>query len=265
MERQISDNSSDIYVAYDPVKSHLMLEEYVARLDERKYYRFRVDRWYGGIVTADCVGCGLFCKFCWVPDKVRLKPLEVGNFYSPEEVAEKLLNLTRSRKMNQMRISGGEPTIGRNHLLKLLDKLNGKGCLFILETNGILIGFDESYAAQLSGYNFLHVRVSLKGCNESEFHTLTGADPNGFRLQLKAIKNLLKAGVSCHPSVMTSFSTDQSFKELIRRLAEIDERLEEETEIEELILYPHVIERLKKHGLQYRIAHTPDKIPPNQI
>ncbi|MEM1976472.1 MAG: molybdenum cofactor biosynthesis protein MoaA, partial [Nitrososphaerota archaeon] len=110
-----------------------------------------------------------------------------------------------------------------------------------------------------------HVRVSLKGCNENEFHMLTGADPRGFDLQLNSLKNLLKAGVSCHPSIMTSFSTEESLKELMIRLAEIDEKLAEEAEIEELILYPHVVERLKKYGLKYRVAHAPDKVPPDQI
>lgn len=252
-------------MGYDPVKTHLILKKYVVRDHERKYYRFRVDRWYGGIVTADCVGCGLFCKFCWVSDNVRLKPMKVGNFYAPEEVAKNLLNLARSKRICQMRVSGGEPTIGKAHLLRLLDELDGEGCLFILETNGILIGFDESYAAQLSSYKSLHVRVSLKGCNESEFHMLTGAHPNGFKLQLNALKNLIKAAVSCHPSIMTSFSTNESLRELMTRLAEIDEGLIREAEIEELILYPHVVERLKKYKLQYKIAHTPDKIPPEQI
>lgn len=252
-------------VGYDPVKMHLALEKHVVRNSERKYYRFRVDRWYGGIATADCVGCGLFCRFCWVSDNVRLNPLKVGAFYSPKEVASKLLNLSKSRRIGQARISGGEPTVGMEHLLMVLDQLSGKGISFILETNGILVGYDEGYASRLSGYDFLHVRVSLKGCNESEFHMLTGADPSGFRLQLNALRNLLKAGVSCHPSIMTSFSTNESFKELIARLAEIDERLVEETEVEELILYPHVIERLKKYGLKYKVAHTPDKVPPDQI
>jgi uncharacterized Fe-S cluster-containing radical SAM superfamily protein len=249
----------------DPVKTHLMLEKHVTRDHERKYYRFRVDRWYGGIVTADCVGCGLFCKFCWVSDNVRLNLLGIGRFYRPEDVASRLLNLARSRGISQVRISGGEPTIGREHLLRVLDHLSGKDILFILETNGILLGHDEGYAAQLSGHDFLHVRVSLKGCDESEFHVLTGADPSGFKLQLNALRNLLKAGVSCHPAIMTSFSSGESFKELLERFAEIDGRLAEEAEIEELILYPHVVERLKKYGLRYRVAHTPDKVPPDQI
>lgn len=252
-------------MAYDPVKTHLMIERHVVRGIEKKYYRFRVDRWYGGIVTADCVGCGLFCKFCWVSDKVRLRPLEVGRFYAPREVARRLINLAESRGISQVRISGGEPTIGKSHLLKLLDELSGKQYIFVLETNGILIGFDEDYALQLSKYDFLHVRVSLKGCNEEEFHTLTGADPDGFKLQLSALKNLLRAGVNCHPAVMTSFSTDESFNDLMERLAGIDERLVKEIEIEELILYPHVVDRLKKYKLSYRVAHAPDEVPPDQV
>jgi uncharacterized Fe-S cluster-containing radical SAM superfamily protein len=94
---------------------------------------------------------------------------------------------------------------------------------------------------------------------------LTGADPSGFKLQLNALRNLLKAGVSCHPAIMTSFSTEESFKMLLERLAEIDEKLVEEAEVEELILYPHVVERLKKYGLRYGVAHAPDRTPPGQI
>lgn len=252
-------------MTYDPVKTHLIIERHVTKGLERKYYRFRVDRWYGGIVTADCVGCGLFCKFCWVSDDVRMNPVKAGMFYRPEEVAQRLISLAKARGIGQMRISGGEPTIGMAHLLRLLDELDGKGYLFILETNGVLIGYDRSYASQISGYRFLHVRVSLKGCNEEEFSMLTGADPSGFKLQLRALANLLDAGVSCHPSIMTSFSTDESFKRLMKRLEEIDRRLVDEAEIEELILYPHVVRRLRKYGLRYRVAHTPDKVPPDQI
>ena len=55
-------------MAYDPVARHKVIENKVVKGELRKYYRFRTDRWYGGIATADCVGCGLICKFCWVRD-----------------------------------------------------------------------------------------------------------------------------------------------------------------------------------------------------
>ena len=254
---------------YDPVKAHQAIERLVVResggLQERKYYRFRIDRWYGGIVTGDCVGCGLFCKFCWVSDKVRYRVKAVGRFYKPREVAEKLLKLVRRSGIRQLRLSGGEPTIGKNHLLSLLSELESEGIPFILETNGILVGWDEDYAKQLAKYDFLHVRVSLKGCNENEFSMLTGAMPEGFELQLKALENLSKFGAECHPAVMISFSSKESFRKLVERLRKINPIFAEELEIEELILYPHVVERLKKYSLRYLTGYPPDKIPPDQI
>jgi len=254
---------------YDPVKSHRAIEKLVVREggshQERKYYRFRIDRWYGGIVTGDCVGCGLFCKFCWVSDKVRYRVRNVGNFYRPIEVAERLLELSRRSGLRQLRLSGGEPTIGKDHLLALLSELAGAGISFILETNGILIGWDEDYARQLAKYDFLHVRVSLKGCSETEFSMLTGADPEGFKLQLRALENLSKFGAECHPAVMISFSSKESFQSLVKRLKKINPSLADEVEVEELILYPHVIERLKRYSLRYSTGYPPDKVPPDQI
>lgn len=245
------------------------MERLVARsshgVHERKYYRFRVDRWYGGIVTGDCVGCGLSCKFCWVSDKVRYRPKEVGSFYSSHQVAERLLALAEKKGLRQLRLSGGEPTIGRSHLIELLDELRGSSCSFILETNGILLGYDQTYAEQLSRYDFVHVRVSLKGCSEEEFHRLTGARPEDFRLQLKALENLIKYDVKCHPAAMISFSSRESLKTLMERLKEISPILVEEFEVEELILYPHVVKRLQAYGLKYLTGHDPRKVPLDQI
>lgn len=229
-------------------------EKLVTRLSsdgqEKKYYRIRPARWYGGIVTADCVGCGLTCRFCWVPNAVMFHPTEVGKFYTPDRIANSLVVLARKRRLNQLRVSGGEPTIGKSHLLQLLNKLQGKGYHFILETNGIPIARNENYAKELSKYNFIHVRVSLKGCNEQEFAKLTGAKPEGFTLQLKSLQNLSEAGVSCHPSVMASFSPRKSIHTLTARLRQISPNFAEDIEIEELILYPHVINRMEKYGLR---------------
>lgn len=256
-------------MVYDVVSRHLAIEKIVVRRGvegfERKYYRFRPARWYGGISSADCVGCGLLCKFCWVPDNVTAKPSSIGGFYSGSAVAYKLLSIARRYGYRQLRITGGEPTIGFKHLIDVLEALKGQDILFILETNGILLGYDESYSKLLSKYRFIHVRVSLKGCSEAEFSMLTGADPNGFRLQLKSLENLINAGVSCHPAAMVSFSPLESIKALLGRLSEIDGKLAEEFEVEELILYPHVKARLMKEKLRYRTAYTPDTVPKEQI
>jgi uncharacterized Fe-S cluster-containing radical SAM superfamily protein len=254
---------------YDPVKRHIAIEKLVTRPGpeglERKYYRVRPARWYGGIVTADCVGCGLVCRFCWVSDAVANRPADVGSFYTPRQVAEKLLSLARKCRLNLLRISGGEPTIGKEHLLAVLESLEGKGCRFILETNGIPIAYVEGYAENLARYRFIHVRVSLKGCNEEEFAVLTGAKPEGFKLQLKALEKLMEAGVSCHPSVMASFSTKKSLESLLQRLSQISPELAKEVEIEELILYPHVVRKLQKYGLKYYTGYAPENVPQEQI
>lgn len=253
---------------YDPVARHEAIEKLVVRGgkrgQERRYWRFRPGRWYGGIVTADTVGCGLVCRYCWVSDRVMFRPATVGRFYTPEAVAKILVDIAKKRDLSQLRVSGGEPTIGKQHLLQLLESLQGQPYLFILETNGILIGSDPQYSKELSRYRFLHVRVSLKGCNKKEFAMLTGAKPDGFNLQLKALENLVKAGVGCHPAVMTSFSKEESLRELTTRLEGINPRLARDLEAEELILYPNVRRRIRKYNLRYYAAYTPEGVPREQ-
>jgi len=250
-------------LGYDPVERHRKIENAVVQErvggDLKKYYRFRRDHWYGGVITADCAGCGLTCKFCWVRKESILEGREGGEFLRPEETAHRILELMKEKKINQGRISGGEPTIGRRHLIQFLNILQRRRVRFILETNGILIGEDESYAQELAEYPFLHVRVSLKGCTESEFARLTGADPKGFHLQLNALRNLKKAGVSAHPSVMFSFSGREEIDNLYSTIWKIDPILHSEIEREEVILYPYVVERLRRAGLDYHSGHVPEK------
>jgi len=250
-------------LSYDPVERHRKIEAHVIQKriggDLKKYYRFRHDRWYGGVITADCAGCGLICKFCWVRQESILEGRGVGEFLSPQEVAEKILKLMKENKINQGRISGGEPTIGRAHLLQILNVLQRRRVRFILETNGILIGEDETYAQELAVFPFVHVRVSLKGCTEEEFSRVTGADPKGFHLQIAALRNLVKAGVSVHPTVMLSFSGREATDQLYHTIWKIDPRLHSEIEKEEVILYPHVLEKLKRANLHYHSGHIPEK------
>jgi uncharacterized Fe-S cluster-containing radical SAM superfamily protein len=162
-----------------------------------------------------------------------------------------------------VRLSGHEPTICREHLVGVLDRIPSY-LLFILETNGILIGFDSAYADELARFANLYVRVSFKGACEEEFSRLTGAAPEGFMLQLKAVENLYNAGVRVQPAVMTSFSTPEHLDALRRRLSDIAPELAD-IETEELAFYGDVAERLKRAGIHYHSAYPPDKIPPEQV
>jgi len=155
--------------------------------------------------------------------------------------------------------------LGREHLFRLLELIDQTNYSFILETNGILIGYDSSYAKKLSRFRCVHVRVSIKGTTSQEYAMLTGAKPESFSLQLKALKNLLDAGVSCHPAVMLSFSSKENFQNFLDTLKNIDLRLVNEVEEEYVFLYPHVVRRLKKAGIKPKIAYQPNNIPENLI
>jgi len=244
---------------YDPLKLAESVERIVVDGDLRKYYRTaRPGRWYGGIATADCCGCSLRCVFCW-SGKPRDNPENIGGFYSPEQIFERLDSCARRFGYRQLRVSGNEPTIGVEHLLKLLELVEESNYRFILESNGILI--DSEYARRLSKFKRIHVRISIKGTNREEFTLLTGAEPYGFDLQLNSLRNLLDAGVPCHPAVMLSFSRKKNFEALKNRLMEIDSSLAREVEEEYVFLYPHVVERLSKAGVEPLKSYRPNEIP----
>ncbi|MCJ2562928.1 MAG: radical SAM protein [Candidatus Thermoplasmatota archaeon] len=234
---------------YDPIERSERIEDDVCAGASRKYYRFRPARWYGGIVTGDVVGCNLLCLFCWAGDGIWGRT-DVGKFYDAEQVYGKMEGISNETGHKLWRLSGQEPTIGREHLLGLLGLVSQSPYNFILETNGILL--DRPYAEDLAGFGRLHVRVSLKGSNEEEFARLTGAG-RGFDLQLGALSNLRDAGVSCHPAVMSSFSDVEELSRLKDRLASISRALSRDLEVEELIVYPHVKRRLRASTVQSRI------------
>ena len=185
----------------------------------------------------------------------------MGRFYPPERVSNSLKSIASKRGYRLVRISGGEPTLSWKHLLAVIEAVEEEGLYFVLETNGILIGARKEYARDLSRFDRVHVRVSLKGASGEEFSMLTGARPEGFELQLRALEHLVESGVSCNPAVMLSFSEEESVERLLRRLAEIDRALLEEFEPEYVILYMHVRELLKRYGLKPRRYFTPFDYP----
>lgn len=227
---------------FDPLRLGAETEKIVCKDSNRKYYRFRAAPFYGGIATADCVGCNLRCVFCWAWNIVT-NPDKKGKLCSPEYVASRLLDIARNKGFSRLRISGNEPTICKEHLLAVLDRIP-KDYDFILETNGLLIGKDRDFAMELSRYENVHVRVSLKGSSSEEFCKITGAR-YGFKLQLRALKNLQKEGVSFHAAVISIVRDIDGLRE---KLARISPALAANLEVEPLIKYPSVMARLKKAG-----------------
>ncbi len=232
-------------------------------VEYRMYYRFRGGRWYGGIATGDVVGCNLRCKFCW--SWRYSHRCGYGKFYSPHTVYNKLVEIASRRGYRYLRLSGGEPTLSMNHLLQLLELLDNTDYIFILETNGLLIGYDKVFAERLARHRSLVVRVSFKGTSTEEFEALTGASKEFYDYQFKALENLIEAGLEpgerVYPAVMLSFSEPENIKRFVERLKSIDPVLPESIDPEYVILYPHVVELMRRYGLRPRKAFRPDGLP----
>ena len=96
----------------DPLELAERVRQVVSSGEKRKYYRFRPAPFYGGIATADCVGCRLKCLFCWSWN-IIIQPEKVSRFYSPQEVAKNLLSIAKKKGFSQVRISGNEPNCRR--------------------------------------------------------------------------------------------------------------------------------------------------------
>lgn len=252
---------------YDPIELGRKVEELVCRRGpgglERRYYRFRGGKWYGGIATADCVGCNLRCGFCW-SWKNCSHTTSVGSFYSPGDVARIVVGIAARRGYRQVRVSGGEPTLCFEHLTDVVRRVP-RNLLFVLETNGILIGHDKRLAREIARLDNVVVRVSIKGTTPEEFQALTGARSEFFEMQLRALENLLEAGLEpgrqFYPAIMLSFSDEESAKRLLKRLAEIHPELALSVDPEYVILYPHVRELMNRRGLKPLKAYTPEGVP----
>jgi uncharacterized Fe-S cluster-containing radical SAM superfamily protein len=236
---------------FDPFKRAKEVESLVMKNFERKYYRFRYARYYGGIVTADAVGCCFLCAYCWNYFR-NLSPEKFGEFYSPEKASEKILEIMRKKGVDRVRVSGAEPILGEKsfeHFCKLIEKIfeDKPSTEFILETNGLILGLNEKFCKKLSEYP-IFVRISIKGWDEKIFEKISGAEGKFFIYPLKAIKNLQDYGVKAWPAVMEEIFGHDGLKILEKKLREIG--IEGDAEIEYLEKYPFVLQNLEKRGIK---------------
>jgi len=241
----------------DPVELAKETEKIVTRRGlgglERKYEDFYATGVYGGIATGYCVGCCFRCVFCWV-SWGRDFPEKFGQFYSPEEAFHQLKEAAHRYRVNKLRISGAEPTLGKDHLLGLLEYVESSTFpLFILETNGILFGVDKDYVRRVSKFTKPHVRVSLKAGTPEAFTKKTGAKPEAFEIPFQAIRNLMDYNVSFHVASMSAdprITTPEERRSLMKKLADIDTRLLLNLEEEVMDGYETTLARLKFAGLK---------------
>ncbi|MEO0183691.1 MAG: radical SAM protein, partial [candidate division WOR-3 bacterium] len=155
-------------------------------------------------------------------------------------------------KVRKLRISGCEPTLGRGHLIKLLEYISGTGYPFYLETNGILIGAEPDYADELSRFRkFIYVRVSFKAATPEGFTARTGAIGEFYELPFKALENLLNNGIFARAAAMTDSKVmpEKEREILIKKLNDIDPKARYSETLEEEVVDPYdtTIQRLKAY------------------
>ncbi len=235
---------------YDPIALTAATEKVVVDGTRRKYVQLgRPLRFYGGTTSATEVGCNLRCKFCF-SDKPVWKPKETGKFYSPQEVFNGLAKSARKHGHKIISASASEGTIGREHLMELLDLVEESEFVYVLETNGMTLGNDPEYVQALSKYSRLHARVSIKGDSPEMFHELTGAHPDSYELPYKALRYLIDSSVSTNACLMASFSDGEGIKRVQRKLMEIHPGILKSLEIEKITLFPKVAQRLRAYKLK---------------
>jgi uncharacterized Fe-S cluster-containing radical SAM superfamily protein len=236
----------DSSIPFDPVARARTVESVVMQDGRRKYYRFRASRHYGGVVTADAVGCDFLCAYCW--NYTRNKdPVKYGSFYSPREVAQAILAIGEKRGIRLFRVSGAEPVLGQqsfHHLLEVLSAGN-----FVLETNGLVLGYYPELIDHLAGRDVI-VRVSIKGWDPATFERVTGAGREYFEYPLLAVRHLEQAGIRAWPAVMGDLFGPEGIAVLSRRLARLGIR--SRIEVEYLERYPFVMANLAHRGCQVK-------------
>jgi len=240
---------------FDPLERSAQAEAMVMRGLRRIYHRFRPAPYYGGIATADAVGCSFLCAYCWNYNR-NLHPERFQDFYSHQQVASKLLSIAQKKSFRFFRITGAEPILGEKsfqhfiEVLKIIFQAMPSG-MFVLETNGFFLGHRVELVDQLPRTN-LNIRVCLKGTDEDSFELITGAKKEFFQYPFLALKKLEEAGVRAWPALMRDLFTPEEIEHLGNTLDQYN--IKADLELESLEPYPFVVENLKKRKVRVKRA-----------
>lgn len=238
---------------FDPLERSAQAESVVMRGLKRVYHRFRPAPYYGGIATADAVGCSFLCAYCWNYNR-NLYPQRFQDFYSPQQVASKLLHIARRKSFRLFRITGAEPILEEKSFQHLLGVLNAifqvkPDAVFILETNGFFLGHRVELVDQLPRKN-LNIRVCLKGTNDHSFELITGAKKEFFQYPFLALRKLEEVGIRAWPALMRDLFSLEEMAHLEKFLDCYG--IKAELELESLEAYPFVLENMKERKVKIK-------------
>jgi MoaA/NifB/PqqE/SkfB family radical SAM enzyme len=158
------------------------------------------------------MACNERCPFCNVPVEDYPQPTP-----SEEETARDLEAFLRSGERT-LTISGGEPTLLKDRLVRLVREARARGVPFVeLQTNAILI--DARYAAELAAAGLTSAFVSLLS-DVPELHDELAGLTGAFPLCLRGIDALVDAGVAVTLNPVVARQTQDRLSAFVRFVAE---------------------------------------------
>ena len=153
------------------------------------------------------MACQERCPFCNVPAEgyAQLTP--------PLEQTLAELDRFAASGQTMLTISGGEPTLIRRRLLRVLDEARARGLGQIeLQTNALLI--DEGYARALAAGGVTSAFVSLMSHDPAVHDRLAGY-PGAFEPCLAGMDALAAVGIRVTPNVVVARETQGSVAEIV--------------------------------------------------
>jgi uncharacterized Fe-S cluster-containing radical SAM superfamily protein len=263
---------------FNPIELSRQTEKFVCKNGKRKYDSIHLSpNWKAGDYAlknptdtygacATMTGCNLRCFFCSSREH-RDYPEKNGNFLTTQQAKTKIISLLNMQPRTiSIHIAGGECTIARTHLLKLLRKLfseipNLSNPLYKFSplplvgilTNGILLGHDKSYVRQLSKFPNpqFFVRIGLKAGTPEGLQKRSGAIGKYYELPFKAIKHCLDYNIKTVILAMTDpkIMPKKEREILFEKLREIDSTLPFKVTEEQFYPYTDAQKRVKASGI----------------
>lgn len=249
---------------FNPLKLTKETEKMVCKGTSRKYWDFTSHRIIDiAYVHPLVAGCNLRCVFCFTPKEVRDEPhMGLETLLSPQQIIDKArFHFKKERAFYKgkpyqivkiFNITGTEPTVGRQHLIKLASLAENEESIdyFVIDTNGILLGADKSYVSSLSKYPKCMLCLGLKAGTPERFEQITGAQARFYDLPFKAIEYCLDYKLKFNLCAMTDprIMPQKEKEALHSKLCDIDPFLEKAARDQILLPFPIAIKRLEKAG-----------------
>ncbi|HBV95598.1 MAG: hypothetical protein JL50_09920 [Peptococcaceae bacterium BICA1-7] len=108
-------------------------------------------------------------------------------------------------------LSGGEPLLLGDDLIKIMDVLHQDGTIFILNTNGYLV--DEGWVKKLSKFNYSYVQVSIDGIGE--VHDRLRQKKGSFQRAVRAAELFAEAGMTLSITSMVTPENLDSMEQMV--------------------------------------------------